>query len=50
MNTIQYDLYKNRKKQMRKIADTIEGLGISEKWVERLTAMCYYRAYKKLNK
>ena len=49
MTKIQHQHYEKRTEEMAKLADTIETLPISNKWIERFTAMGFYRGWRKLD-
>jgi len=49
MTTEQHQLYETRTEEMAKIANSLEELHISDKWVERFTAMAFYRGWRRLD-
>jgi len=49
MTKVQTELYKEKTEEMAKLANIIETLPISHKWVERFTDMCFYRGWRNLD-
>ncbi|WP_415406977.1 hypothetical protein ACLHDG_00160 [Sulfurovum sp. CS9] len=45
----QHKLYETRTEEMAKIANSLEELPISDKWVERFTATAFYRGWRRLD-
>ena len=50
MTKIQVELYNERTKKMREIANKIETLPISDRWIKRFTHLCFYRTWFELSK
>lgn len=50
MTKVQTELFDERAKKMKEIANKIETLPISDKWVKRFTHLCFYRTWFELNK
>jgi len=49
MTEVQHNLYEKRTEEMAKLANIIEILPISVKWVELFTDMGFYRGWRKLD-
>ena len=49
MTEVQHNLYEKRTEEMAKLANIIETLPISVKWVELFTDMGFYRGWRKLD-
>lgn len=48
MTKKQNELYKKRIQEMKNIANIIEALPISKNWVDRFTAIAFYRGWRKI--